>query len=120
MPELDGELWRDIYYASFDDLKLYVRHYPAPDATLRTVICLPGLTRNSKDFHALATYLSKHPEKPRNVYCFDCRGRGRSRSPRTDASRLGTGSSATMMAGVMASAMAITTRWRWPPESSCG
>ena len=31
MPELDGELWRDIYYPSFDDLKLYVRHYPAPD-----------------------------------------------------------------------------------------
>ena len=82
MPELDGELWRDIYYASFDDLKLYVRHYPAPDATLRTVICLPGLTRNCKDFHALATYLSKHPEKPRNVYCFDCRGRGRSQYDR--------------------------------------
>jgi pimeloyl-ACP methyl ester carboxylesterase len=83
MPELDGELWRDIYYASFDDLKLYVRHYPAPEAKLRPIICLPGLTRNSKDFQTLAIYLSKHPEKPRNVYCFDYRGRGRSQYDRS-------------------------------------
>ncbi len=83
MPELDGELWRDIYYASFDDLKLYVRHYPAPEAKLRPIICLPGLTRNSRDFQTLATYLSKHPEKPRNVYCLDYRGRGRSQYDRS-------------------------------------
>ncbi len=57
MPELDGELWRDIYYASFDDLRLYVRHYAAPDEKFRSVICLPGLTRNCRDFTALATYL---------------------------------------------------------------
>jgi pimeloyl-ACP methyl ester carboxylesterase len=82
MPELDGELWRDIYYASFDDLRLYARHYPAPDEKFRTVICLPGLTRNCRDFHTLATYLSKHPEKPRNVYCLDYRGRGRSQYDR--------------------------------------
>jgi pimeloyl-ACP methyl ester carboxylesterase len=82
MPELDGELWRDIYFASFDDLRLYVRHYPAPDESARSVICLPGLTRNSRDFHTLATFLSKHPDKPRNVYCFDYRGRGRSQYDR--------------------------------------
>lgn len=82
MPELDGELWRDIFYASFDDLRLYARHYPAPDDKLRSVICLPGLTRNAREFHALATYLSSHPEKPRNVYCLDYRGRGRSQYDR--------------------------------------
>ena len=82
MPELDGELWRDITYASFDDLRLYVRHYPAPDEKFRSVICLPGLTRNCRDFHVLATYLSKHPERPRNVYSFDYRGRGRSQYDR--------------------------------------
>ena len=32
MTELNGELWRDIYYASFDDLRLHVRHYPAAEA----------------------------------------------------------------------------------------
>src|SRR5687768_8087818 len=78
MSELDGELWRDIFYTSFDDLKLYARHYPAPDEKLRSVVCLPGLTRNARDFHYLASYLSRHPEKPRNVYCLDYRGRGRS------------------------------------------
>lgn len=78
MPALDGELWRDIYYSSFDDLKLYARHYPAPDNKHRSIVCLPGLTRNVRDFHTLATYLSHHAEKKRNVYCLDYRGRGRS------------------------------------------
>ena len=51
----------------------------APLATARRranmgVICLPGLTRNSRDFNVLPTYLSKHADTPRNVYCFDYRG----------------------------------------------
>lgn len=78
MPELDGKPWRDIFYESWDDLRLYARHYPAPDERFRSVVCLPGLTRNARDFHTLATYLSTHTEKPRNVYCLDYRGRGRS------------------------------------------
>jgi pimeloyl-ACP methyl ester carboxylesterase len=82
MPEPAGELTRDITYASFDDLRLYVRHYKAANAKFRTVICLPGLTRNARDFHTLATYLSRHPERPRDVYCFDYRGRGRSQYDR--------------------------------------
>jgi pimeloyl-ACP methyl ester carboxylesterase len=82
MPELDGELPRDIFYASFDDLRLYARHYPAPESKLRSVICLPGLTRNGRDFHYLARHLSTHAEKPRNVYCLDYRGRGRSQYDR--------------------------------------
>jgi pimeloyl-ACP methyl ester carboxylesterase len=82
MRELDGELWRDIYYASFDDLRLHARHYPAPDEKFRSIVCLPGLTRNARDFHTLATYLSRHPEKPRNVYCLEYRGRGRSQYDR--------------------------------------
>jgi pimeloyl-ACP methyl ester carboxylesterase len=82
MPEPAGELWQDLTYASFDDLRLNVRHYKAPAAKSRSVICLPGLTRNSRDFHRLATYLSRYAEKPRDVYCFDYRGRGRSQYDR--------------------------------------
>lgn len=82
MSELDRDLWRDIFYTSFDDLQLYARHYPAPDESCRSVICLPGLTRNARDFHTLAAYLARHPEKPRNVYCLDYRGRGRSQYDR--------------------------------------
>jgi pimeloyl-ACP methyl ester carboxylesterase len=82
MPEPAGELWQDLTYASFDDLRLNVRHYKAPAAKSRSVICLPGLTRNSRDFHTLATYLSRYAEKPCDVYCFDYRGRGRSQYDR--------------------------------------
>ena len=49
MTELNGELWRDLYYASFDDLRLHVRLYPAPESKARPVVCLPGLTRNGRD-----------------------------------------------------------------------
>src|SRR4029078_3694381 len=58
---------RDITYASFDDLKLHVRHYPAPDEKARSVICLPGLTRNACDFNQLATHLSTPPEHARGL-----------------------------------------------------
>jgi pimeloyl-ACP methyl ester carboxylesterase len=82
MTELDGELWRDLYYASFDDLRLHVRLYPAAESKARPVICLPGLTRNGRDFHYLASYLSHHPQRPRSVYCVDYRGRGASQYDR--------------------------------------
>jgi pimeloyl-ACP methyl ester carboxylesterase len=82
MSELNGELWRDLYYASFDDLRLHVRLYPAEETKARPVVCLPGLTRNGRDFHYLASYLSHHPQRPRAVYCVDYRGRGGSQYDR--------------------------------------
>jgi pimeloyl-ACP methyl ester carboxylesterase len=52
------------------------------DAKARPVVCLPGLTRNARDFHYLASYLSHHPQRPRAVYCVDYRGRGGSQHDR--------------------------------------
>lgn len=71
--------WRDIHFTARDGLRLYARHYPAPGSRLRPVLCLAGLTRNSRDFHQLASVLSS-PEQPapRHVYTVDYRGRGRS------------------------------------------
>ena len=40
------------------------------------VVCLPGLTRNSRDFHELALQLSTRAK--RKVIAFDYRGRGQS------------------------------------------
>ena len=74
----ERQTWREGYYTSQDGLRLYARHYPAKAASGRAVLCLPGLTRNATDFSALATALSTHPERPRDVYCVDYRGRGRS------------------------------------------
>ncbi len=74
--------WNEITYTSQDNLNLYARHYPAQlsddKALARPLLCLAGLTRNSKDFHNLAVYLSRDSKSPRDVFCLDYRGRGRS------------------------------------------
>ena len=43
-----------------------------------------------------------------------------SRPSRIDTSSIETGSSASRTCGSTASARAMATRWRWPPDSSCG
>lgn len=70
--------WSEGHYTSHDGLRLYARQYTAHNSNARPVLCLPGLTRNSKDFHLLATYLSEAAPRKRDVYCIDYRGRGRS------------------------------------------
>lgn len=78
-PIPDHQNWRDIYFTARDGLRLYARHYPAPGSPLRPVLCLAGLTRNSRDFHNLASVLSSPDQPwPRHVYTLDYRGRGRS------------------------------------------
>ena len=64
-------------YLSDDGLTLYARDYRGQDATIGLpVVCLPGLTRNSRDFHQLALLLSRDPAVPRRVVALDYRGRG--------------------------------------------
>src|SRR5215210_814154 len=66
-----------------DGLKLHVREY-GPRATVRlSVVCLPGLSRNSADFHIMATELARDQE--RRVLALDYRGRGRSDHDRNPA-----------------------------------
>jgi pimeloyl-ACP methyl ester carboxylesterase len=65
----------DSYYYSADGLRLFYRDFPSRSPSPSVpVICLPGLTRNSKDFDGLAERLSIH----RRVITTDLRGRGRS------------------------------------------
>ena len=59
------------FFESKDGLKLYYRDFGS-DRTGTPVICLPGLTRNSRDFEDLANYLSNR----RRVITTDLRGRG--------------------------------------------
>ena len=69
--------FEEIFYTARDGLRLYARRYPAVgNPRGRPVLCLPGLTRNSRDFHALAVALSNHPSAARTVYTVDYRGRG--------------------------------------------
>ena len=59
------------YFTSHDGLQLYYRDFGADNGGT-PVICLPGLTRNSRDFEDLATYVSGR----RRVITCDFRGRG--------------------------------------------
>ena len=59
------------YFRSSDGLQLYYRDF-GNDKSGIPVLCLPGLTRNSRDFEDLATYLSDR----RRVITPDFRGRG--------------------------------------------
>jgi pimeloyl-ACP methyl ester carboxylesterase len=61
-----------------DGVEIYGRHYPAPGSKRRPLLCLAGLTRNSRDFHELASALSTASEEARAVYTVDTRGRGHS------------------------------------------
>ncbi len=58
-----------------DGLKLHVAHWPAPATTARPVLCLPGLTRNGRDFSDIAAALNSG-SNPREVFALDARGRG--------------------------------------------
>ncbi len=69
-----SEGYRERVYASEDGLRLYYRDYGDPLSAATAVLCLPGLTRNAKDFHGLALWMSRE----RRVLCPDYRGRGRS------------------------------------------
>ena len=61
-------------YTSFDGLSLHVRDYPGPVGARLTILCLPGLTRNARDFEEVAERLSQRYR----VLCPDLRGRGQS------------------------------------------
>jgi pimeloyl-ACP methyl ester carboxylesterase len=69
-----GVVPEDYFYTSADGLRLYCAVYAARRPGALPVLCIPGLTRNSRDFAALATRLREQHE----VLAADLRGRGRS------------------------------------------
>jgi pimeloyl-ACP methyl ester carboxylesterase len=50
--------FKDYFFQTTDGLRLYARDYPGPDASAPALLCLHGLTRNSKDFESLAQALA--------------------------------------------------------------
>jgi pimeloyl-ACP methyl ester carboxylesterase len=69
----DTPPYSDGYWQSPDGLKLHYRDYPG-SADRPPIICIPGLTRNARDYAALAERLSG----TWRVICVDLRGRGES------------------------------------------
>jgi len=66
--------YRERHIAAQDGLRLYCRDYGDPLSLGTPMVCLAGLTRNSRDYRCLASRLSA----ARRVLCLDYRGRGRS------------------------------------------
>jgi pimeloyl-ACP methyl ester carboxylesterase len=65
--------WSDGYWESSDGLRLHYRDY-AGDASRPPIICIPGLTRNARDFEGVAARLAGEWR----LICVDLRGRGES------------------------------------------
>ncbi len=63
--------FQEIYWESDDGLKLHARDYPS-DSDKTPVICVPGLTRNARDFDHLGAVF----DGARRIIMVDLRGRG--------------------------------------------
>jgi pimeloyl-ACP methyl ester carboxylesterase len=71
--DVTAQLYEDCYFTVRDGLRLHYRDYPG-DPAKPPILCLPGLTRNSRDFAEFAERYS-----PRfRVLAMDFRGRGMS------------------------------------------
>jgi pimeloyl-ACP methyl ester carboxylesterase len=65
--------WSDGYWETGDGLKLHYRDYAGP-AARPPIICIPGLTRNARDFEGVAERLAGQWR----LICVELRGRGES------------------------------------------
>jgi len=65
--------WSDGYWESSDGLRLHYRDYPG-DASRPPILCIPGLTRNARDFEGVAERLAGDWR----LICVELRGRGES------------------------------------------
>lgn len=71
--------YKTLFVGVPDGLNLAVRIYGHLDpAEVRPLICLAGLTRNSRDFHPLAEILTESAKGRRTIVAIDSRGRGSS------------------------------------------
>jgi pimeloyl-ACP methyl ester carboxylesterase len=65
--------WKDGYWESGDGLRLHYRDYPGREDR-PPIFCIPGLTRNARDFEGVAERL----KGDWRLICVDLRGRGES------------------------------------------
>jgi pimeloyl-ACP methyl ester carboxylesterase len=63
--------WSDGYWSSSEGLRLHYRDY-AGDPSRPPIVCIPGLTRNARDFEGVAERLAGRWR----VICVELRGRG--------------------------------------------
>ncbi|MCJ9429043.1 alpha/beta fold hydrolase [Kordiimonas marina] len=64
--------YTDEYFTNTDGLKQHYRDYNTAGPDAPVVLCIPGLTRNAKDFEEIAAHIADRCR----VLCFENRGRG--------------------------------------------
>ncbi|TCN30837.1 alpha/beta fold hydrolase [Sinorhizobium americanum] len=77
----EEQVFREHYLHARDGLRLYGRCYGSEVIgrdEKTPIVCLPGLTRNSRDFHHLAAFLASPDGGSHPVVTLDYRGRGQS------------------------------------------
>ena len=69
-----NKTYEEHFVTSHDGIRLYFKEYGSQLKPGIPIFCLPGLTRNSKDFESFAKkYNNEH-----RIVCLDLRGRGQS------------------------------------------
>lgn len=71
-----------VHFQPDDGPRLFARDYSPSHSALTPLLCLPGLTRNSKDFETIAPWLAQ----TRRIIAPDFRGRGLSQNASDPAS----------------------------------
>jgi len=71
--DMSKQTWHDGTWETEDGLALHYRDYPGP-AERPAILCIPGLTRNVRDFDPIAEAFAGHWR----VICVELRGRGES------------------------------------------
>lgn len=75
-PQPPADPGRIVCFHAQDGLRLAARVFDAPGSWRVPLLCLPGLSRNSRDFLRLGQFIAAHPDTPRKVIALDYRGRG--------------------------------------------
>ena len=70
---MSDQAWQDGTWETADGLTLHYRDYPS-DAAALPILCIPGLTRNARDFEPIAERFGS----TRRIICVELRGRGES------------------------------------------
>lgn len=71
---IENTSYQECFFQNSDGLVLHYRNYSAPHENAEIMLCIPGLTRNARDFQEVADQFSPHF----HVICVDLRGRGKS------------------------------------------
>jgi len=72
VPVTQYDSYTNEYFINPDGLRQHYRHYNNAPKGAPVVLCMPGLTRNAKDFSGVVTHIADRCQ----VICVDQRGRG--------------------------------------------